>query len=137
MSDPRSPCQIGGLKFARISHHALAAILTRLVKDAMKNGGIVKIKLKEALFAVKEFQALMLDAVALTGRHGHGATEVFMTVSVYFRVHAVITNFICQNYVFYFYINYFMIILFSFCFDTDRSIFSSRFRMKKKHCSAL
>ena len=82
MSDPRSPCQIGGVKFARISHHALAAILTRLVKDAIKYGSIVKAKLIEALSAVKDFQTVMLDAVALTGRHGHGAKEVFMTVSV-------------------------------------------------------
>jgi hypothetical protein len=79
MSAPRG---ISPRKFPRISNHALAATLNRLVKDAIKYGGFVKAKLIEALFAVKEFQTLMLDAAALTGRHGHGATEVFMTVSV-------------------------------------------------------
>ena len=38
MSAPLSPCQTGGAKFARISHDYLAAILTRLVKDAIKYG---------------------------------------------------------------------------------------------------
>ena len=83
MSAPRSP-----QKISRISSHALAAIFTRLVKDAMKYGGVVKAKLVEALYAVKEFQTVMLDAVALTGRHGHGSTEVFMTVrSLSYNIH--------------------------------------------------
>jgi hypothetical protein len=75
MSEHQSP-----RKFPRISNHALAAILSRLVKEALKFGGIAKAKLLEALGAVKEFQTLMLDNLALSGRHGNGTTQVFLSV---------------------------------------------------------
>ena len=74
MSSPR--------KFPRISNHALAATLARLVKEAQKQGGIAKAKLLEAMNAVRQFQIIMLDNVALTGRHGNMTTEVFMTVCI-------------------------------------------------------
>ena len=72
--------QLSPRKCPRISNHALAAILSRLVRDATKYGGIAKAKLVEALMAVKEFQTVLMDGLSMTGRYGVGATEVFLTV---------------------------------------------------------
>ena len=80
MSEPNNLRPSGSVKVARISNQVLASILTRLVKDAVRVAGHAKSKLHEALRAVAEFQTVMLDGLSITGRHGVGATEVFLTV---------------------------------------------------------
>jgi hypothetical protein len=80
MSEPNHLRHSGGVKLSRISNQALASILSRLVKDALRCGGLAKSKLIEAIRAVTEFQTVLLEGLSITSRHGTGATEVYLEV---------------------------------------------------------